>query len=181
MNRLSLLLGATVLAATAFLLGQLLPITQEVEPEIVYVQQAPRLVVERNLEFSCDYEMGDLIPCEAANAQHELAVSVFVGEEQVHSWKVPFTSFGGTNNDSSTDSVLRSSYFCASGGSGGFSGTQDIVELNQDSVRAEIDWLCSINRKSYDFEFPITFALGTTGTLELGDERKVAWKFGPSE
>lgn len=177
MNRLFLILGATVLAATAFLLGQFLPIRQEAEPEIVYVELEPQLIVERRIGFSCDYDIGDLIPCEAAKAQYELAVSVFVRKEKVHSWNVPFAVCDGTNNDSSTDSVLRSGYFCASGSSGGFSGKQDIVELNQGSVRAEIDWLCSINRESYDFEFPITFALGTKGMLELGDDRRVDWEF----
>ncbi len=41
---------------------------------------------------------------------------------------------------------------------------------------AEIDWLCSINRESYDFKFPITFALGTKGMPELGDNRRVDWE-----
>ncbi|MEM7560447.1 MAG: hypothetical protein AAF394_15100 [Planctomycetota bacterium] len=111
MNRLFLILGAIVLAAFSFLLG--LCLQPQAEPEIVYVEQAPRLVVERNLGFSCDYEVGDLIPCEAAKAEFELAVSVFVGEEQVHSWNVPFAIFDGTNNDTSTDFELRSGYFCA--------------------------------------------------------------------
>ncbi len=43
--------------------------------------------------------------------------------------------------------------------------------------RAEMNWLCSINRETYDLKFPITFALGTKGRPELGDNSRVDWEF----
>lgn len=128
---------------------------------------------------SCEYEVGDLIPCHEDIAEFELVFEGFVGESPIGKMQLYFCKYDGMNDDSETAEALHSGVQWSCGQGRRFGQIIRIEELSEKGALINIDWKRSEDGLSSELVAKVFFPAKSRGQYLLDGGKSLPWTFLP--